>query len=138
MKDDSTFAELVEGVIDTPFTEGHIPTDFIYHLHFLRGVHGAVSFVWSECLTPERLPPTVQFLRKPMGVDVGYHRLVRTNEWQIKNYYCEVLGRGVPCYASGSSLHAQDLLKKWQAVGRDSDFLRQYLTDYYNTIFKEK
>ena len=129
--------ELVDGVIDVPYTEGNTPINFVQHLHYLRGMHGAVSFVWSECLNPDRLPVAVQFLQEPMGVDVSYHRLVRTTEWQYEHEKCVVIGRGVSCYTSGSSLHAIDLLGQWQAVERDPVFLRLYLADYYNQVFEE-
>ncbi len=127
--------EFLYKVQDQQYVEGHSPTTFVNHFHYLRGARGGVSFSWRECLTPESLPERVKFISEPMGIDLGYHRPVRTSEYQYERDECQVLdGR---CFGDGSSMQATTVMDQWQATDRDPAWLQQRLTDYYHDVFYE-
>jgi len=132
-------AELVYKVLEFPFTEGHQPTDFVKTVHAVRGISGAVSFIY----VPRPVDDTgIVALESrvgamwPMGVDVGYHRRVRTGEYQHENLDCDVIGSGI-CYYDGSGLRATEWLEEWILTGYNPDWMRQKLADYYHDVFYE-
>lgn len=124
------------------YEEGHVKLRFTYHLRAIRGMAGAVSFGWRECSGPvnsdEQVPESIAFIMEPMGLEVGYHRRERTQEWQYENTReCLAMGtpEGVSCFGDSSSLQATEWLEQWEALGRDEDWMRQQLLDYYNAVF---
>lgn len=70
---------------------------------YLAGPHGIVQFVAG---------------RTWIGVDVGYHSS------------CPLFD-GVTCYYDGSSLAAEDLLRRWVSAGCDDEVIWAYLTERY-------
>lgn len=127
-------SELIYRVIDLPpFIEGHVPLTFVHHLHYVRGMSGAVSFSWRE-MTKGTPPPQVAFIAEPIGIDVGYHRPVQTQEWQCRNQQCPALG-GKECWTDGSSLRASLWMEQYLLRGKDEGWLREKLSDYYHEVF---
>jgi hypothetical protein len=133
--------ELVYKVLEWSFTEGHQPTDFVKRVHLLRGVKGAVSFIWIPRPTDEtNIRETEARVGRPMwplAVDVGYHRRERTSEWQSEMEDCEILGTGQVCYYDGSSLRAVEWLDEYLAHDQDEQWVRERLRGYYHDVFYE-
>lgn len=136
-------AELVYLKFDNmcDFVEGHVPLKFTQKLRVIRGISGAVSFGWRECQGPvskgDTVPNEISFILEPFGLDVGYHRLERTAQWQHETRDCLALGTAsdVSCFGDGSSLRATQWLEEWLTVDKDEDWMRDRLNAYYHATF---
>ena len=117
--------EFKREVVFTPaFDKRHSDPKRDYGIHgvdlrfHLIGEHGATHFVvYTNWQLPEvtreqdARPVDRRFPHlscHPLPADLGFHRLERSEDWQVERENCDLLG-GRPCYGDGSVLMAQDL-----------------------------